>query len=399
MLNLVNNVQIQIQTKQPITNGNGNDFARPNESEDNQFNNILEREVAEKKSSQATEPTANAANDTVSEPKETTSTKQDTGDNTDTNGTLNAVNAADSPNDSIQSAPQTINRAIVNQAAQILGAENSDIEIMPPLQPTAITVLSSSQLNIHEKTLNLGQSTKPTPALSLSQPGTQQNNIMNFLEGNGLWQPLQTADSADSGKILPFSTEANKEILTRLNEPNALFSKDADAVHQPSLNGITQTPAQSSAQTAAPHNLNLETQIGQPKWNGEFAQKIVWLSTQQHQVAELRLNPAHLGPVEIMLNLTHENGTQASAQFVSPHFAVREAIESALPRLRELMAESGIQLGDVMVGAESFQRQEQGKQHAHHFARGTHIFDTNDNSNSEMNIISNRHHGIVNTFA
>ena len=164
---------------------------------------------------------------------------------------------------------------------------------------------------------------------------------------------------------------------------------------------MTQILNQSTAQTTAPLNLNLEAQVGQPKWNGEFAQKIVWLATQQHQVAELRLNPAHLGPVEIMLSLTNENGTQASAQFISPHLAVREAIESTLPRLRELMAENGIQLGDVMVGNESFQRQEQGEQHTHPFAKGTHFFNTNNesDSSSEMKITSNRHNGIVNTFA
>src|SRR5690606_16754205 len=112
-----------------------------------------------------------------------------------------------------------------------------------------------------------------------------------------------------------------------------------------------------------------DAQMGQPQWNDEFAQKIVWLTHQQHQVAELRLNPANLGPVEIMLSLTGDNGTQASAQFVSPHLTVREAIEAALPRLREMMAESGIQLGDVMVGAESFQRQEQGERQGHQQAK------------------------------
>lgn len=404
MLNPVIAVQTQIQTKQPLSNGN--DFTRPNKSEDKQFNNILAREATEKKSSQASEHTANTKNDRVSESKETSSIKKDAADETDINDTLNTANATnttDSPNEPIQGSPLVANQYIAaDQATQIIGAENiSDIEIMPVLQEATTAILSSSQLNINNSTPSYGLGTNPTPSLLSPQSGLQQGNKVNLLENNGLWQPLQAADSADSGKILPFSTEVNKEILAKLSEPSALFSKDTDALHQPGLSNMTQTIAQSTTQTAIPHNLNLETQIGQPKWNGDFAQKIVWLATQQHQVAELRLNPAHLGPVEIMLSLTHENGTQASAQFVSPHLAVREAIESALPRLRELMAESGIQLGDVMVGAESFQHQGQGEQHAHPFARGARIFSTNDesSSNSEMKIISNRHNGIVNTFA
>jgi flagellar hook-length control protein FliK len=38
---------------------------------------------------------------------------------------------------------------------------------------------------------------------------------------------------------------------------------------------------------------------------------------------------------------------------------VRDAIEAAMPRLREMLADSGIMLGNTMVGAESFQQQQQ----------------------------------------
>ena len=50
-------------------------------------------------------------------------------------------------------------------------------------------------------------------------------------------------------------------------------------------------------------DIHVDLPVGQPKWGGEFAQKIVWLSSQQNQVAEIRLNPAHLGPVEVMLSI------------------------------------------------------------------------------------------------
>ncbi|MDP2878869.1 MAG: hypothetical protein Q8N74_05000, partial [Sulfuricella sp.] len=40
------------------------------------------------------------------------------------------------------------------------------------------------------------------------------------------------------------------------------------------------------------------------------------------------------------------------------HSAVREAIETALPRLREMLADNGIMLGNVTVGSESFSQQQ-----------------------------------------
>jgi flagellar hook-length control protein FliK len=39
--------------------------------------------------------------------------------------------------------------------------------------------------------------------------------------------------------------------------------------------------------------------------------------------------------------------------FTSPHSAVREAVESALPRLREILADSGIMLGNASVTADT----------------------------------------------
>ncbi|PIV87813.1 MAG: hypothetical protein COW48_09500 [Hydrogenophilales bacterium CG17_big_fil_post_rev_8_21_14_2_50_63_12] len=89
----------------------------------------------------------------------------------------------------------------------------------------------------------------------------------------------------------------------------------------------------------------------------EFSEKIVWLAGRQSQVADLSLNPPHLGTLEVRLSLS---GSDAGAQFYSPNPVVREAIEAALPRLRELMAQAGIVLGDAQVRDESFARHEAG---------------------------------------
>jgi flagellar hook-length control protein FliK len=45
------------------------------------------------------------------------------------------------------------------------------------------------------------------------------------------------------------------------------------------------------------------------------------------------------------------NGDQASVAFSSSHEDVRHALESAMPRLREMMGESGIALGSATVSA------------------------------------------------
>jgi flagellar hook-length control protein FliK len=47
----------------------------------------------------------------------------------------------------------------------------------------------------------------------------------------------------------------------------------------------------------------------------------------------------------------------ATASFVSANAEVRDAIETALPRLREMFANAGIELGQTNVSAESFKQQ------------------------------------------
>jgi flagellar hook-length control protein FliK len=106
--------------------------------------------------------------------------------------------------------------------------------------------------------------------------------------------------------------------------------------------------------------------VGSAQWGAEFAQKVVWLAREEQSIAQIQVTPPQLGPIEIRLSL---NQDQASMTFVSPHAAVREAIEAALPRLREMFAESGLTLGNVDVAAQSFGGQRHGEDEAHRTAQ------------------------------
>lgn len=107
--------------------------------------------------------------------------------------------------------------------------------------------------------------------------------------------------------------------------------------------------------TGAGVHMSIETPVRHPAFPQELAERIVWLSNRQGHMAAIALNPSHLGPLEVKLSLT---AGEAGAQFFSPHPQVREAIEAALPRLREMLAEAGINLGQTQVRDEAFPRQE-----------------------------------------
>jgi len=107
---------------------------------------------------------------------------------------------------------------------------------------------------------------------------------------------------------------------------------------------------------SAPHNahatraLPVEQPVGARGWSEEVGNRVAWMASRMESRAELVLTPPQIGRVEVSLTV---NGDQASANFVSANPAVREALEAALPRLREVLAEAGIQLGQAQVGAEN----------------------------------------------
>jgi flagellar hook-length control protein FliK len=106
---------------------------------------------------------------------------------------------------------------------------------------------------------------------------------------------------------------------------------------------------------ATPVQLSIDVPVRSPMFPQELGDRVVWLASRNGQVADISLNPPHLGPLEVKLSLS---GGEAGAQFFSPHPQVRDAIEAALPRLREMMAAAGVTLGQTQVRDEAFPRQE-----------------------------------------
>jgi flagellar hook-length control protein FliK len=99
---------------------------------------------------------------------------------------------------------------------------------------------------------------------------------------------------------------------------------------------------------AASATLPLTPALGDERWSAALGQQALFMAGQNISSAQLTVNPPNLGPIQVMLDLQHD---QASAVFVSPHDAVRQAIEASLPQLRDMFSAAGLNLGNVEVGA------------------------------------------------
>jgi flagellar hook-length control protein FliK len=123
-----------------------------------------------------------------------------------------------------------------------------------------------------------------------------------------------------------------------------------DAAASPApLAGERPDPAARGA--GQPVRLEVAAPLGGREFGADLGNRLVWMATHNHQVAELRIDPPQLGPVELRLSIAND---QASLSISSPHAAVRDAIQANLPRLQDMLQGLGINLGSVSVGTEAF---------------------------------------------
>lgn len=84
-----------------------------------------------------------------------------------------------------------------------------------------------------------------------------------------------------------------------------------------------------------------------PGFGRQLGQRLIMMAQQGLQQAQIRIHPEHLGPMDVRLRM---EGEAVQLSLASPHASVREALESALPRLRDTLAEHGLSLADAQVG-------------------------------------------------
>ncbi|MFO7189164.1 MAG: flagellar hook-length control protein FliK [Pseudomonadota bacterium] len=176
--------------------------------------------------------------------------------------------------------------------------------------------------------------------------------------------------AASDAPAVPFDAVAAEEradatLSASSTEPVATKPGEAG------LNPIAATPAAPQAARAqplhAPVQYTLQQPLGSERWQGEFGQTVQFLVRAEQQSAILHVSPPELGPIEVRIDVA---GDRANLSFTAQHADTRQALEHALPRLRDMLAESGIALGDAQIHAQTRDRQE--AEQPQRAARGDH---------------------------
>ncbi|MBI5437872.1 MAG: flagellar hook-length control protein FliK [Nitrosomonadales bacterium] len=266
--------------------------------------------------------------------------------------------AADTPNDlsaalvAMLQLPQEIKPPVVKDAsvdttASVITGVAATARGMADTAATArgmvgvrvISEVSAHKTDINQPMANAGtKQTKAGFGTATAAPG--KTDAATMVAGN-----LTVADKPTSRNVAAPEIAGLAELPVNLADAGRSAQGVAQSVAAPGMlpNILANDKTASGLQA-------ISSPLGSSGWAEEFSQKITWMGTQQNQVAELHLNPPNLGPLDVVLKISDN---QATALFTSPHSAVRDAIENALPRLREMLADNGIMLGNTMVSDQS----------------------------------------------
>ena len=162
-------------------------------------------------------------------------------------------------------------------------------------------------------------------------------------------QPLIAAPFAEA------SSETALEAIPRSAEPVAP-APTGSALPASQSPLLPARPDPATAPTSLPATPDV-VDLNQKNWGRALGHQLNWMVNNQLQQAEIRVNPPDLGPIELRVSLQHN---QTSVTFFCHESAVREALESALPRLREMLDGQGISLNQAQVSDQSLARQQAG---------------------------------------
>lgn len=213
--------------------------------------------------------------------------------------------------------------------------------------PTTKVVLSAAEIKSKNDTIEIaGRIANPDTAADQDAVGKKADFVSALDKA--------TANAGDSGKTAASAGKADADA--------AIATAQTVKVLDAAAAGTAQTAgAIAAAATAPAMQLRNDAQtvnsssallppVGSNGWGDALGQKVVWMVQGAQQSATLTLNPPDLGPLQVTLNVTHNHAT---ATFTAHQPEVRQALEASMPRLRDMLNDAGIQLGQSNVSAGS----------------------------------------------
>ncbi|EHR0246503.1 flagellar hook-length control protein FliK [Vibrio parahaemolyticus] len=126
--------------------------------------------------------------------------------------------------------------------------------------------------------------------------------------------------------------------------------------------------AQQQTRAEAAQQAQLPLQLTKELANEQVAEKVQMMMSKNLKNLDIRLDPPELGRMQIRMTM---NNDLANVHFTVTNPQARDIIEQTLPRLREMLAQQGMQLADSSVQQQSSGQQQSGYAAAEQNGQGT----------------------------
>jgi flagellar hook-length control protein FliK len=215
----------------------------------------------------------------------------------------------------------------------------------------------ATQKVIDQQALNSGDSSK-------EQSSGQQNKNTS----ESIISPEKLAANEIQMKEKPFSELFDKKLVSTgvENTINRNIHQVNEATRSTaSVNEMLTTLASETAQSTAQSVTNAKQvaslqnealSVYRKDFAGAVKDKVMVMMNQKLQQIEIRLDPQELGNVNVKINLQNE---QAVVSFTVQNQQAKEALDQNLGRLKEMLAESGVDVGDANVEQQNKQNGEE----------------------------------------
>jgi len=195
----------------------------------------------------------------------------------------------------------------------------------------------------------------PNPPAPIASPTTTPTAARPQLVGATLAAPAVVPSSP--GAPAPAAAKADGAFATLLSLASADGATDTPAPVATDTTPVAGRDAPFPTLAPTPMAIDRLPAVPQPAlvqpsdprsgYGDELASSVVWMAENRLGHAQLQVSPDHLGPIEVRLQI---DGARVHAEFYSAQPEVRHALESSLPRLREMLGQQGLQLGQADVG-------------------------------------------------
>ncbi|ELO1555687.1 flagellar hook-length control protein FliK [Aeromonas hydrophila] len=207
----------------------------------------------------------------------------------------------------------------------------------------------------------------PQQVLASSEPQGPQASLASLSAGLKQMEATERSEAPRARsevkvdvkqKVAELARGSAQESSETTTTPESSRSQQVQQNSQPQAVGHDNRPAATEAAARRePANLP-HLKLADPEAPAQLHQKVNLMLADKLQQAEIQLDPLGLGKMKIQIQMGADS--QANVHFVVQHGQTREMLEQAMPRLRDMLAGQGIQLGQTLVQQQP-QQQSQGQ--------------------------------------